>query len=73
MSLSETLASEGDELELGDAVETGVDEEKGMTASAFGPVHTETVVALPGNSVSTRMTLPMRPSASFTIRRSFII
>jgi hypothetical protein len=66
------LASEGDEVELGDEVETGVEDENGMAASAFGPVHTDTVVALPGNKVSTRTTLPTRPSASCTVRRSFI-
>lgn len=73
ISFNETLASEGDEVELGDAVDMGVEDENGIAASALESVHTETVVAFPGNSVSTRTTLPMRPSANCTMRRSFII
>jgi len=67
MSVSATFATEGEDVELGDEDEKGA-----ATKSPLGPVHTETVVALPGNVVSTRTTLPMRPSVSRTMRLSFI-
>src|SRR5688572_28678352 len=72
ISVSATFARAGEDDEDGD--DNGDDDEKGdAPESALGPVQTETVVVLPGKVVSTRTTLPTRPSASSTRRRSFMI